>query len=159
MKPGFRPDLAGLLATWFGCGLSPVAPGTAGSLGALGCAYLLARWGTWPPWAFGALALVLLPVGIWAAEITAQRAGRKDPGLVVIDEVVGQWITLAGATAWNWRAWLLAFVLFRMLDVWKPAPARQLESWRGGLGIMADDVMAGLYGAVALFAAGHWNLY
>ncbi len=78
---------------------------------------------------------------------------------MVVDEVVGQWMTLAGATALNWKSWLLALALFRLFDIWKPPPVRQLERLPGGLGIVADDAMAGVYGALVLFAAGWFNLY
>jgi phosphatidylglycerophosphatase A len=101
----------------------------------------------------------MLAPGIWASTIAANVSGRKDPGLVVVDEVIGQWITLSGATVLNWKSWAAAFVLFRVLDIWKPAPARRLESLPGGTGIVMDDVMAGIYGALVLFAAGCFNLY
>jgi phosphatidylglycerophosphatase A len=151
--------LASSIATWFGCGFSPFAPGTAGSLGALLPAILLARYAGWRPLYFAALALVWMAPGIWAAGRTARACGQKDPTRVVIDEVLGQWITIAGATALNWKSWLAAFILFRLLDIWKPAPVRQLESLPGGYGIVADDIMAGLYGALVLFTAGCFNLY
>jgi phosphatidylglycerophosphatase A len=151
--------LATSVATWFGCGFAPMAPGTAGSLGALLPAILLARYAGWRPLHFAVLALVCLGPGVWAAGRTARAYGKKDPGLVVIDEVLGQWIAIAGATVLNWKSWLAAFVLFRLLDIWKPAPVRQLEALPGGVGIVADDLMAGLYGALVLFAAGCFNLY
>jgi len=72
---------------------------------------------------------------------------------------VGQWLTLAGATSLSWKANLAAFVLFRLFDVWKPFPVRQAERLPGGWGIVADDAMAGLYGALVLFGAGCFNLY
>jgi len=144
-----------LIATWFGCGLSPVAPGTVGSLAALAIAYVL----PWRPIYFAALAVVLLPVAIWSAGATARIANRKDPQIVVIDEVLGQWITLAGAAVLNWKSWLAAFLLFRLFDIWKPPPVRRLETFAGGIGIVADDMMAGLYGALVLFLAGCFNLY
>ena len=75
-------------------------------------------------------------------------SGRKDPGHVVVDEVVGQWITLAGATAFELEDRGSGLPLFRLFDIWKPPPARQLEALPGGVGIMADDVMAGVYGAL-----------
>ena len=78
---------------------------------------------------------------------------------VVVDEVIGQWITLAGAATFNWKSWLVAFVLFRLLDVWKPPPVRQLESLPGGWGIVADDVMAGVYGALAIFVLDRFHLF
>ena len=151
--------LAHVLATWFGLGLSPFAPGTAGSLGALAVAWPLIQYAHWPIWWFIPLALVSLPIAIWSASVTAKAAGRKDPGLVVIDEVVGQWITLAGAAQLNWKAWLLAFGLFRLFDIWKPFPVRQLEALPSGTGIVCDDVMAGIYGALVLAAAGWFNFY
>jgi phosphatidylglycerophosphatase A len=159
MKASPADRIATVIGTWFGCGFSPVAPGTAGSLGALAPAYLLARYAGWRPLYFGALALVAIAPGVWAANRMARASGQRDPSRVVIDEVLGQWITLAGAAALNWTSWLAAFILFRLLDIWKPAPARQLESLPGGYGIVADDVMAGLYGALVLFAAGCFNLY
>ena len=82
----------------------------------------------------------------------------KDPGMVVIDEVIGQWLTLAGVTTFNWKTWLAAFLLFRAFDIWKPPPVRQLEGLPGGLGINADDAMAGVYAALVLSAAGWFNL-
>jgi phosphatidylglycerophosphatase A len=146
------------IATWFGCGYAPFAPGTWGSAGALVPAMLLVHAGWRPLW-FLALAAAAFPVSVWAAGWTAQQAGKKDPSLVVVDEVIGQWVTLAGATTLNWKSWLAAFVLFRVMDIWKPAPVRQLESLPGGYGIVADDVMAGVYGAIVLFAAGYFGLY
>jgi phosphatidylglycerophosphatase A len=143
-----------LLATWFGCGYAPVGPGTAGSLGALIPAWLLTHSAHWPVYVWPAAALAITIPGIWAAGVTARAVGKKDPSIVVIDEVAGQWLTLAGAGAFGWRSALAAFVLFRAFDIWKPAPVRQLERLPGGTGIMADDLMAGVYGAAVLWAAG-----
>ena len=128
-----------------------------------------------PPFAIAGLGLLLAVPGIWAAGVTAKTSGKKDPQIVVVDEVVGQWITLAGAMSlswggaitfnWpaagglNWKFWLLALVLFRVFDVWKPPPVRQLERLPGGLGIVADDAMAGVYAALILFGAGRVHLY
>lgn len=156
-KPAGRAAAA--IATWFGCGYSPVAPGTAGSLGALAPAFLLAGYAGFQPWHFAVLAAALTPPAIWAAGRVARDCGKKDPSLVVVDEVAGQWLTLAGATALNWKSWLAAFVLFRLFDIWKPFPVRGFEALPGGLGIVADDLAAGLYGALVLFAAGCFNFY
>jgi phosphatidylglycerophosphatase A len=153
-----RDRIATIIATWFGCGYAPVAPGTCGSLGALLPAILLARLG-WRPLHFVALAIAALPVAVWSAHRTAKLLGQKDPGLVVVDEVVGQWIALGGAANLKWPVWLAAFALFRLMDIWKPAPVRQLERLPGGYGIVADDVMAGVYAALVLWAAGCFNLY
>jgi phosphatidylglycerophosphatase A len=150
---------ATLIATWFGCGYFPVGPGTAGSAAAVVLA--LAGHSLWhfsPFWLL-APAMVLMWPGIWAADVVARDLQVEDPGLVVVDEVIGQWITLAGATTLNWKSWLAGFVLFRLLDIWKPFPARQFEALPGGLGIVMDDVMAGIYGALVLFTAGCFNLY
>jgi phosphatidylglycerophosphatase A len=151
--------LAIVLATWFGAGYSPVAPGTAGSLAAVIIAWLLHRYAGAGAWTFGLMALAAFLPAVWAAGETAIAVGKEDPGLVVVDEVVGQWLTLAGAAAFNWKSWLLAFALFRIFDIWKPAPVRQLERLPGGWGIIADDGMAGIYGALVMAGAGWFNLY
>ncbi len=151
-----KTKLAIVLGTWFGCGFSAVAPGTVGSLGALIPACLLSYYFGWPLWIWAiAAALITIP-GIWAATLTAAHAGKKDPGLVVIDEVAGQWLTLAGATVLNWKTALAAFLLFRLLDIWKPPPARQFEKFPTGTGIMADDLMAGIYGGAILWIVTAW---
>jgi phosphatidylglycerophosphatase A len=147
------------IATWFGCGFAPVAPGTAGSLAAIAIAWLLERVYHVTPIEFGVLGLLLITPAIWAAGVFAREIGKKDPGQVVVDEVVGQWITLAGAMHLNWKSWLAAFLLFRLFDIWKPPPVRQLEHLPGGAGIVADDAMAGVYAALVLYAAGWFNLY
>jgi phosphatidylglycerophosphatase A len=147
------------IATWFGCGYFPIAPGTAGSLAAVGIAFAIeAKWRLYPI-SLLLPALVLLLPGIWAATVVAKRSNTKDPRLVVVDEVIGQWITISGATRLNWKSWVGAFLLFRILDIWKPFPVRQLEALPDGTGIVADDVMAGAYGALVLFTAGLFNLY
>ncbi|MDQ6678850.1 MAG: phosphatidylglycerophosphatase A [Acidobacteriota bacterium] len=147
--------LARILATWFGCGLVPFAPGTAGSFAAILLA-LPVR--SAPPWVFGLAALILFPVAVWSADSTARQVGREDPGLVVVDEVAGQWIALTGATHLNWRSLALAFFLFRLFDIWKPWPTRRLEKLPGGWGIVADDCMAGVYAAIVLMLCGPLHL-
>jgi phosphatidylglycerophosphatase A len=138
------------LATFFGCGFFPKGPGTIGSLAGLAVAALVHWMGG------GRLALFLLivisfPVSVWASSMAARALGRKDPGQVVIDEVLGQWVTLLGAAAWTWQVYLAAFLLFRLFDIWKPPPVRKAESLPQGLGIVADDVLAGIYGALILY--------
>ena len=155
-----RPlTVATIIAAWFGCGYSPTAPGTVGSAAAIGIAILIEHYAGWKPLRFAALAVIVSVPAIWAAGATARQAKIKDPQFVVVDEVVGQWLALAGARALNWKAWLAAFLLFRLFDIWKPFPVRQAESLPGGLGIVADDLMAGLYAALVLFLAGWFNLY
>ena len=148
-----------LLATWFGCGYSPWAPGTAGSLAALAIAIPLHEYAGFVWWHYLLLAAVLFAPATWAATVTAQVKQLKDPQIVVVDEVLGLWITLAGAREYNWKSYLAAFALFRLFDIWKPPPVRQLEALPGGYGINLDDCMAGVYGALVLFTAGCFNLY
>ncbi len=151
--------LAVAVATGFGLGYSPIAPGTVGSLAAVGAAGLLHNLFAWRPEAIGVLGIVTILPAIWTAEVAARRHGQVDPGVVVIDEVAGQWITLGGALSLGWIGCLAGFALFRIFDVWKPFPVRRFEELPGGLGIVADDVAAGLYGALVLYAAGWFNLY
>ncbi len=152
-------SFARLLATWFGCGYAPKGPGTAGSLAAIVIAWPLHRFAGIDAWEIGLLGVLLIGPANWAADVTARETGLVDPQIVVIDEVVGQWIAVAGAARLNWISWLAAFVLFRLFDIWKPPPVRQLERLHGGAGIVFDDVMAGVYAALVLFAAGWFNLY
>lgn len=147
--------VARCLSTWFGFGYAPFAPGTVGAAAAVAIAWFL----HWGPITNLVAGISIGIVGIWASNLEARSSGRKDPGHIVIDEVAGQWITLAGATAFGWKSWLLGFVLFRIFDIWKPAPVRQLEQLPEGAGIIADDLMAGVYGAVVLYLAGQLNLY
>ena len=149
--------LARLIGTWFYLGYFPKGPGTAGSLGALVVGLPLAMYFAWPAAAFALLALALLLPAMWAADGMAQEGGVKDPQTVVVDEVVGQWIALAGAPALSWKYILAAFLLFRVFDIWKPPPVRALERIPGGAGIVLDDVMAGVYAALVLWAVGWFN--
>ena len=159
MKSSSRAPLAArLIATWFGCGLAPWAPGTAGSAAAIAIAVLLHRYLAFGRWHFLAMAALLALPAVWAAGAAARAAGIEDPGFVVVDEVLGQWISLSGAAAFGWKTWLAAFALFRLFDIWKPFPVRQLEGLPGGIGINADDAMAGVYAALVLFLAGWFNL-
>jgi phosphatidylglycerophosphatase A len=133
--------IATAIATGLGSGYSPVAPGTAGS--AVGLLLF------WPvaalPLAWqAALTVAVFAAGVAAASHLARRLGIEDPGVVVIDEVVGMWITLLALPFTPFTA-VVGFFAFRAMDVWKPYPARQLEHLHGGWGIMADDVMAGVY--------------
>jgi phosphatidylglycerophosphatase A len=134
--------LAVLLATSLGAGYFPVAPGTAGS--AVGVViYLLTRHRSAPE-QIGLLAIISV-IGVWAATVAARHFGRDDPGPVVIDEVAGQLLTLL-LTGVGAGGAIVGFFVFRVLDIFKPWPARRLESLHGGLGIMADDLMVAIYG-------------
>jgi phosphatidylglycerophosphatase A len=104
------------------------------------------------------IAAFLFPA-IWSSTQTARLLNRKDPGSVVIDEVLGQWVTLLGATALYWKTLLAGFVLFRIFDIWKPWPVGQFEKLPEGSGIVADDLAAGVYGALILYISGRFGLY
>ncbi len=147
----------GRIATWiatcFGVGYTPKGPGTAGSFAALACAFPSPQLVPW-------LAIGSILPAIWAAHFHAKATDSKDPQEVVVDEVVGQWIALAGATHLHTIApWLMAFGLFRLFDIWKPFPVRQFEKLPGGVGIVLDDVMAGIYAALVMWLLGWNNLY
>jgi len=151
--------LALTLATWFGCGYFPWGPGTAGSLAALAIAALLHFYLVSTRVTLVFLAILLFLPGVWAATQTARYVQTEDPGLVVIDEVLGQWITLAGVAVLNTKSLIAGFLLFRLLDIWKPWPIRKLERLPEGWGIMADDVAAGILGALMLYIGGSRGLY
>lgn len=146
-----------VLATWFGCGLFPVAPGSAGSAAALLVAWLLANACGVPPWAFAPAALLLLPAAVWAIDKVEESLGAADPPIVVIDEVIGQWLALAPAAAADWRHWLLSLLLFRLFDIAKPFGIRRLETIAGGRGAAADDVAAGACAMIGMLAV-RWFL-
>jgi phosphatidylglycerophosphatase A len=127
-------------------------------MAALAIGILLHEFGGFQEWHFAILAAVMFLPAVWAAGETARVKQLKDPQIVVVDEVVGQWITMAGASALNWKSYIAALALFRLFDIWKPWPVRQLEALPGGLGINADDVMAGVYGAAVLLVLGYFHL-
>jgi len=136
------------VATFFGAGFGKPGPGTWGSVAAVLLWAAYARFVSSAPSSLlvtllAGISLVLL-LGIPAATVVARESGRHDPQFVVIDEVAGQWIALLGSHA-NWRHALLALVLFRLFDMTKPFPVRQLENLPEGWGIVLDDVGAGLY--------------
>ncbi len=147
---------AGWLASGFGSGLAPVAQGTFGSLAALVLWWLLLRGLDWP--IYLGLLLLSFAVGVWACDVAGRALGVDDHRSLVWDEFVGQWIALLPLLASPlrsappaWWAPLLGFLLFRLFDVWKPWPIRALDRrLKGGLGVMVDDVVAGLFAAVVL---------
>jgi phosphatidylglycerophosphatase A len=130
-----------------------------GSLAAIAIAVVFHFFAGWGRIAYLVLVVALTWPAIWASTITARASQHKDPGFVVVDEVLGQWVTLLGALALNWKSFALAFILFRIFDIWKPWPIRNLEVLPEGLGIVADDIGAGLYGALILYIGGRFRLY
>ena len=147
-----------LITTFFGAGRLRPAPGTWGSLAALpaalGLFYLVGLWG------FLALTVVVFFIGWWATHIHTQGAEDHDPSYIVIDEVAGQWIGLwpvmigashvgADVTA-LWPGWVAAFVLFRLFDITKPGPIGWADRRGDALGVMLDDVIAGVFAAIGV---------
>jgi len=147
------------LATWFGCGYFPWGPGTAGSLAAVLIAAALHSWFGVGRSGLAVLVLVFVLPGIWASTRTARILNTEDPGLVVVDEVLGQWLTLLGASTLNWKTFLAGFLLFRLFDIWKPWPIRRLENLPEGTGIVVDDLGAGAYGAIVINIRGRLGFY
>ncbi len=145
-----KTALAKIISTWFYSGLAPKAPGTFGSLMTLPFVFLCDYFGGMP--AILLLALLSFIIGIWAADTYSKAVDIKDPGFIVIDEVAGQSLTLccAGLNPW---LYLIGFILFRLFDITKPWPVSWADSnVKGGLGIMLDDVFAGIMAGCILFA-------
>jgi phosphatidylglycerophosphatase A len=143
-----------LLATWFGAGYLPKAPGTWGSFFALPFAYGIY-------WVSGSAGLIIasaivFALGVWASAAYMSATNTKDPGAIVIDEVAAQWLVLVVAEG-DIGLYLVGFVLFRIFDIFKPWPV----SWAdrtipGGLGVMVDDLFAALFAAALLYGLGLW---
>jgi len=171
-------DYLALAIATCGVGYFPIAPGTLGAL--VGVGLYLTIWGSvlrlleanatrghlnllfifTPLLAAMLLAIVLVTVaGTWAATRAEKLMQRKDPSAVVIDEVAGQMIALLTGPFWlpTWWSVLTAFILFRLFDIWKPYPIRRFEALESGLGIMADDLVAGIYALIvnSLLIAGY----
>lgn len=155
------PLLPKLIATSFGAGFWPWGPGTAGAVVGLllwmPVALIPSVWG-----AFGltcGLITVFTALGVWSATV-AERHWGPDPSRVVMDETVGQWITmlplcsLAGAASWHdsrlWIGALISLILFRFFDIVKPLGVRRMEALPSGWGVMADDILAGIYGGICM---------
>lgn len=137
-----------LIATWFGSGLSPKAPGTMGTLAALPFAYLIHVYAG--NMALLAAAIALFFIGWWASNKYIAQYGGEDPQAIVVDEAVGMWLVLATTNLILWE-YVAAFLLFRVFDIVKPWPV----SWadrkiKGGLGVMADDALAGGYAILGI---------
>lgn len=157
------PDLRFLLshpahfvALGFGSGLVPRAPGTFGTLAALGLYWVLAL--VLPPLAIALLAVPMFLAGIWACEVTGRDLGAPDHGAMVWDEIVA-FLPLAALANKSLVMQLVAFALFRLFDIWKPFPIRDIERRvKGGFGVMIDDVFAAAYAyavILVLVIAGH----
>ena len=153
LRPGALPAawplrrLETLIVTWFGSGLAPIASGTWGSLAALPFGWLAVTYGG--VWTLVALTLATSLAGIWASSRIVSDANLQDPGFIVIDEVAGMLVTLILAPV-TWWGFALAFLLFRVADIVKPFPANWCDrEVHGGLGVMLDDLVAGVYAGLA----------
>lgn len=146
------------IATFGGVGFLRPAPGTWGSLAALPVALVLIWIGG--PWLFVIATLLVIGLGWVATQAEITETQDTDPGQVVIDEVAGQWIALwplAFGAAWNavavtalWPGWIAAFLLFRLFDIWKPGPVGWADRRNDALGVMLDDVIAGVFAAIGV---------
>ncbi len=145
---GTLRDPVHFLAFGFGAGLAPRAPGTAGSVvGLLGAWWLL----EWPLFVRGAVVLAVIALGIFICGESARRLQRHDDQRIVLDEIAGVLLTSLALVSQSLFGLLLVFVFFRIFDIWKPWPIRDVDhSLHGGLGIMLDDLIAALYAALCV---------
>jgi phosphatidylglycerophosphatase A len=149
MSEALPPLLPTIIATSFGAGFSPKAPGTVGTLTAIPMAWGLAHLG---PLGFALGTLAIAAVGTWAASAFVRASGREDDQRIVVDEVAGYLVTLLPVARTPIHL-ALAFGLFRLFDIWKPQPVRWIDQHvHGGFGVMADDLAAGVYAAIMLVA-------
>jgi phosphatidylglycerophosphatase A len=157
-----KPDLkllfshpAHFFSLGFGSGLSPAAPGTAGSLMAIPLFLVLAYF--LPLWPLLAVVAIGFVVGIWFCDLTGKALGASDHGGIVWDEIVAMWLILA-FTPPTWLWFSIAFLLFRLFDIWKPFPIRYFDQHvKGGFGVMLDDLLAAGYALAALKLLEHFN--
>lgn len=135
-------------ATWFGCGLMQPGPGTWGTIGALPFGVIILMFGG-IPWLLAAIAVTFI-IGLWASKHFERMVREKDSGMIVIDEAVGVWIAMIPAMLTP-TSIALAFVLFRIFDIWKPWPISYLDKRvHGAMGVMIDDVLAGIFAALVI---------
>lgn len=162
-------DYLALAASTFGVGFLPLAPGTWGSLVGVGI-YLLVVWieavistnltlrgwsepqiAAWRQFSSLIVFLIFCLIGMWAASRAGRIFQKKDPQKVVVDEVIGQLVVFLFVPFFiSWKLILAGFLLFRLFDIWKPYPIKLLENLPGGIGICADDILAGIYGGICL---------
>ena len=161
-RRAFRANpLSAFIATGLGTGLSPVAPGTAGSLLGLAASWLLRSHGGILGSPVGLLmsGLAIGLLGVVVSGPVCRALESEDPGCVVIDEVAGQMVACAAVPLFPptaWWAWAAAFVLFRGFDILKPLGIRQIQELPGGWGVVADDLLGGAYAAVLLAVVSRW---
>ena len=151
ISEGFIGRTGLLFSTWFGAGLSPKASGTVGSLAALPVIAAIHSLGDIY---VGISLIILIPISIWASDISRELLNKEDPSEVVIDEVAGMMLTLFFMPL-SWISYLLGFVLFRFFDILKPFPIGWVDkNIKGGAGIVLDDLVAGIFANISL-----WVIY
>jgi len=147
------------LATWGGLGYCPKGQGTVASVAAIVISYAaMDLFAIAPIWS-GLAALCLFFPAVRSSDVAAEHLGRHDPPQVVVDEVVGQWMTVAAVTAESWQSWLAALLLFRVFDIIKPWPIRRFEALPGGLGVVADDAVAGLCAIIVMLGLQYFSVW
>lgn len=141
-----------VIATGFGSGFSPFAPGTVGAALATLMWYILSMFLSSPFFLYATILLIVVfsVLGVLSTNVLEPVWG-KDPSCIVVDEMVGVWIALLAVIPVDWRYMLLAFVLFRLFDIFKPFGIRKLEKIEGGIGVMMDDILAGIYTCMLIF--------
>ena len=143
----FRDRAVMIIATGFGIGYIPYAPGTFGSLLGLWICYVLADLNIW---AVVGWTISLVIVAVWVADAAEEKMAQKDPGSIVIDEIAGMVVTLIGIP-FSISTAVAAFILFRIFDIAKPFPIRLIDQkLSGGFGVVMDDILAGIYGNLSL---------
>jgi phosphatidylglycerophosphatase A len=147
-RPGLADRLAVVIASVGGAGYAPLAPGTVGSLITVIALWLV----PFTPAGLIVTLVVVIVAGIWAGSRVERLLGVEDPGLIVIDEVAGMMLSVITLPR-TLPVLLTAFVLFRVFDVWKPFPARESQALPGGVGVMIDDLIAGLYALILVAGA------
>lgn len=149
-----KTKTAFILGTWFGSGKAPVASGTFGSLAALPFGWAMMYYTNWM--VLTAAAILIYFIGVWCADVIMKETNTEDPGLIVIDEVVGQWIPLTIAP-FDPVSYMLAFLFFRFFDILKPWPVSWADTkLHNGTGVMLDDVFAGCYALICLAVCLHF---
>lgn len=149
------PIFHNIIATGFGAGYFPYGPGTMGAILAMAIYIGLSFTLSYSSQFIVLLALIVVftVLGVWSGTVSEKYWG-EDPSRVVVDEMVGQWIVMTAIPqSLGWKYMLASLILFRFFDIVKPLGVRKMEQLGGGLGIMADDILAGIYGAMVLFTA------
>jgi phosphatidylglycerophosphatase A len=154
-------DYISLAIATFGVGYLPLAPGTWGSAVGVLIFLLYVNFTTFSNFSTAVWIIFVVAVcaiGTWAAQRAERIFNEEDPQRVVVDEVAGQLITYSAVAVLDWKHLLVGFILFRLFDIWKPYPINKLQDLHGGFGVMADDVLAGIYSAMIIYSLTFFNI-